>query len=101
MMDKQNGCIFWLKMMAYWKNIVLFGIKSALTLKRNLIESLSMIILFLKKTKIKPCGNEVTDFHDKENPKVDSNQFFLSLIILIHTLINYYYYYYYFYYYYY
>ena len=29
-----------------------------------------------------------------ENPKVDSNQFYLSLIILIHTLINYYYYYY-------
>ena len=56
-----------------------------------------MIIKKKTKNKIKPCGDEVTDFHDKENPKVDSNQFCLSLIKLIHTLINYYYYYYYYY----
>ena len=31
--------------------------------------------VFLK-TKMKSYGNEVTDFYDKENPKVDSNRIF-------------------------
>ena len=32
------------------------------------------------KTKIKSHGDEVTDFHDKEIPKVDSNQTCLAVI---------------------
>ena len=34
------------------------------------------------KTKIKSCGDEVTDFYDKEIPKVDSNHTCLALISL-------------------
>ena len=34
------------------------------------------------KTKIKSCGDEVTDFHDKEIPKVDSNHICLAAISL-------------------
>ena len=36
---------------------------------------------FLKR-KIKHCGNKVTDFYDKEIPKVDSNHTCLALISL-------------------
>ena len=43
-MVKLNGCIFWLKMRAYWKKIILFGTKSALILKKNLIANLLTII---------------------------------------------------------
>ena len=34
------------------------------------------------KIKIKSHGNEVTDFYDKEIPKVDSNHTFLAVISL-------------------
>ena len=34
------------------------------------------------KTKIKFCGDETTDFHDKEIPKVNSNLPFLAVISL-------------------
>ena len=34
------------------------------------------------KTKIKPHGNEVTDFYDKEVPKLDSNHTCLAIISL-------------------
>ena len=34
------------------------------------------------KTKIKPHGNEVTDFYDKEVPKLDSNHTCLAVISL-------------------
>ena len=52
-------------MMTYWKNIILFRIKSAIL-----------------KPKIKFYGDEVTDFHDKEIPKVDSNLTCLAVICL-------------------
>ena len=58
-MDKPNGRIFFLKMMTCYKYIILFGITSAL----------------IKKKKIKPHGDEVTDFYDKKIPQVDTNQF--------------------------
>ena len=73
MMGKPNGYIFFLKMMNCYKNIVLFEIKSALTKKKEFIASLSTTKNL--KTKIKPQGNEVIDFYDKQIPKVDSNQF--------------------------
>ena len=34
------------------------------------------------KTKIKSHGDEVTDFYDKKNPKVDSNHTCLAVISL-------------------
>ena len=63
-MDKLNGCIFdW----RWWLIRKLFGIKSVLTSKKNLIASLSIIKNkeFLK-TKIKSHGDKVTDFYDKK-----------------------------------
>ena len=36
----------------------------------------------LLKTKIKSYGDEVTDFHDKKSPKVDSNHTCLGVISL-------------------
>ena len=66
------------------KNIILFGINSAPTLKRNLIENVST-----KKnlrTKIKSHGDEVTDFQDKKIPKVDSIQTFLAIVTLEYAL---------------
>ena len=60
MMNKLNGCIFWLKTIFYRKNIILFGIKSPLILKKNFIASMSKIKKL--KTKIKSYEDEVTDF---------------------------------------
>ena len=61
-MDRLNECIFKLKMMSYWKNIKLFGLKSALISKKNLIASLSAIPIY------NTClhGDKVTNFSDKE-----------------------------------
>ena len=64
-MVKLNGCNVWLKMMTYWTNTILFGIKSVLILK----------------TKIKSYGEEAIDFHDKEIP-VRSNHNYLAVINL-------------------
>ena len=72
MMVKLNGCIFWLKMMTYLTNAILFGVKSVPILKKNLIANLSTIKPKLKnktkilKTKIKSCVHKTTDFQDKE-----------------------------------
>ena len=51
---------------------ILFGIKSVLILKKNLIANLSTIKKILK-TKIKSYGDEATDFHDREMTKAGSN----------------------------
>ena len=64
MMKKLNECIFWLKMISYWKNVIVFWINSELILKNNFIANSSPIKKFLK-TKIKSYGDEATDFHDK------------------------------------
>ena len=77
-MDKVNGCIFWLKVMTYQKNIMLFAVKSVLMSKKNLITRLSTKFFFLK-TKIKSYSDEVTDFYDKEIPNVDSNLTYLAV----------------------
>ena len=44
------------------------------------------------KTKIKSHGDEVTDFYDKKNPKVDSNHTCLAIISLDSALKKDYYY---------
>ena len=84
-MDKVNGCIFWLKVMTYQKNIMLFAVKSVLMSKKNLITRLSTKIFFLK-TKIKSYSDEVTDFYDKEIPKVDSN--LTCLVVKLDSTLN-------------
>ena len=75
MIDKLNGCNFGLKMMIYWKNIILFRIKSAFDSKPDCNKE------FLK-IKIKSHGNEVTDFYNKKISKVDSNHTCLVVISL-------------------
>ena len=72
-------------MMIYEKNIILFGIRSALTSKKNFTVSLSIIKVFWK-TKIKSHGDDVTDFYDKKIPKLDSNHTRLAVISLYSAL---------------
>ena len=60
-------------MMTFWKNIILFGIKSALILKKNLIANLFGIKKKKKLKKKKTYSDETTEFHDKEMTKVGSD----------------------------
>ena len=73
MIDNLNGCTFFLKM-TYQKNIILFGIKSVLTsdIKKEFDSEPFYNKKFLK-NKIKSHGDEVTDFYNKNIPKLDSN----------------------------
>ena len=48
MMGKLGGCIYWLKMMTYWSNIILFGIKSTIILRKNLVANVNAIKSFWK-----------------------------------------------------
>ena len=80
MMDKLNGCIFWLKMMAYQKIIILFEIKSALIWKQY--DSEPVYNKNFLKTKTKSHGDEVTDFYNKEILQVDSNHTCLAVTSL-------------------
>ena len=80
-MRKLNGYIFWIKIITYWKNIILFGIKWTLILKKEFDSQPVYNKIFLK-TETKSYGYEVTDFHDKEILKVDSNCTCLVVISL-------------------
>ena len=64
MMIKLNGYLFWLKMMAYWRNMILFGIKSLLILKK-VFDNEPVYNKKSLKTKIKSYNDEATDFLDK------------------------------------
>ena len=88
---------FWLRMMTYQKNIILFGIKSVPISKKNLISALTLVkqvhqkseLVYNKiylKTKVKSHGNEVVEFYDKKTPKLDSNHTYLALISLDSSL---------------
>ena len=88
---------FWLRMMTYQKNIILFGIKSVLISKKNLISALTLVkqvhqkseLVYNKiylKTKVKSHGNEVVEFYDKKTPKLDSNHTYLAVISLDSSL---------------
>ena len=59
--------------------------KFSADIKKNLIESLYTLNNFLK-TKIKSLGDEVTDFYDKEIPKVRSNHTCFAVISWNSTL---------------
>ena len=58
---------------------MVFGIESATVLKKNLISNLSSTKLFWN-SENKPYGDESTNIHDKELPKVDSNYTCLAVI---------------------
>ena len=68
-------------MMTYWKNIILFRIKSALLLKKKFDSKPVYDKTFLR-TKIKSYVDEATDFHDKEIPKAASNHTCLAVITI-------------------
>ena len=52
MMVKLNGCIFQLNMMNYLKQLVIFGIKQLIVLKKNLNANSSTIKSFENPNKI-------------------------------------------------
>ena len=58
-------------MITHFKSLILFGIKSAQILKRNLIVNYLQEKLLI--TKVKSYGDEATDFHNKEMPKINSD----------------------------
>ena len=68
-------------MMAYWKNIILFGINLALILRKNFIVREPVYNKNFLKNKIKSYGDEATGFHDKEM-KVDSDYTCLIVITI-------------------
>ena len=65
--------------MTYYKNIILFEIKSDI---KKESDSEPVYNKEFSKTKIKSHGDEVTDFYDEKYPKVDSNHTCLAVISL-------------------
>ena len=77
MMEKLNGCIFWLKMIDLLEKYnTIWDKVSGDIKKKNLIASLSTIKNV--ENQVRSHGDEVTDFYDKGIPKVDSNHTFFS-----------------------
>ena len=70
MMEKLNGCIFWLDV-SLWDKISADD--------KNVFDSKHVCNKYFLGTKRKSYGDEVTDFFDKEVPKVDSNQTCLAV----------------------
>ena len=87
MMVKLNGFIFWLKMITYWK-IVLLSIKDKVSsdIKNKESESELVYNKNVLETNIKFYGDEAWDFHDKENSKVESNHTCLAVINIAFSL---------------
>ena len=80
-MVKLNGCIFWLKMITYWKIYNTIWDKVRADIKKE-FDNEPVYNKNILKTKITPCGNEVIDFYDKEIPKAGSNHTCLAVISL-------------------
>ena len=61
MMNKLNECIFWLKMMAYLKNIILFEIKSVLKTSKHFIKTFLayFFIIFLQHFSNRPYSKSL------------------------------------------
>ena len=74
MMDKLNGCIFWLKMDLLEKYNAIWD-KVSTDIEKE-FDSYPAYNKDCLKTKIKSHGDEVTDFYDKKIPKVDSKNTF-------------------------
>ena len=81
MMVKLNGCIFWLKMITYWKKYNTIWDKVSADIKKE-FDSEPVYNKSILKTKIKPCGDEVIDFYDKEIHNAGSNHTCLAVISL-------------------
>ena len=79
MMDKLNGCIFWLKMMLEKYNTI--WDKFSADIKKE-FDCKPVYDTEFWKTKIKSHGDEVTDFYDKKIPKVESNHTCLEVVSL-------------------
>ena len=71
-MDKLNWCCFLIEDDELLEKYDTIWNKVRADIKNNLIASLSTIKIFWK-PKYNLNGDEVTDFYDKEIPKVDSN----------------------------
>ena len=69
--DQSKWCIFWLKMMNFWKNIILLGLNSVLALRINLIASLSTVKNSENQNKI--SGWRSYRFSWKKSLKMDFN----------------------------
>ena len=65
--------------MRCWKNIILFGIKVSADIEKEFHGKPVYNKSFLE-TKTKTNGHEVTEFYDKEIPKVDSNHTCLAAV---------------------
>ena len=70
--------------MTYWKNVILFGIKSVLIYKHS--DSEPAYNNEYLKSKRNSHANEVTDFYDKKITKVDSDHTCLAVIGLDSSL---------------
>ena len=69
-------------MMAYYKTIILFGIKLASILNKNLAANL-FPTKKIQKIKIKSYVDEAADFHNEETPKAGSNYNCLVVITIL------------------
>ena len=79
MLHKRSSCVDLIKKFnTIWDKV-------SADIKKNLIESLHTMNNLLK-TKMKSIGDEVTDFYDKEIPKVGSNHTCLAVISWDSTL---------------
>ena len=65
MMDKLHGCIFWLKMMTYQKNIIGLWDNVSADVKKEFNSGPVYNKKYLK-SKIKSHVDEVTDIYDKK-----------------------------------
>ena len=83
-MEKLTGCAFLLKMMSYLKYIAIFGIKSRIVLKKNLIANPS--INKFSENQARFYGDAATDFHNKEVSKAGSNYTCLAAILIYSIL---------------
>ena len=85
MMVKVSGCIFLLKMMNYWKNKIVFRIKSVLISKKEFNSKIVCNKIFLY-IQINCYGDRVKDFHVKGILQVDFNNTCLAVISLVSAL---------------
>ena len=79
--ERTKWCIFWLKMMTFSTNIILFGTNSV-TILITMYNNEHVCNRIFLKTKTKSDGDETTDFDDKRVTKVDSNYTRLAEISL-------------------
>ena len=70
MMDKPNECTFWLKIMTYQKELIETNL---LKIKKEFDSKPVYNKTFSKTKKKRSHGDEVTDFYDKEIPRMDSD----------------------------